>query len=102
MREELSASRCTLLGYAVNRLVVEGQEIEKNLLKVELQETVGQEAYDEGAKILFNFFKKELDLYYNQPDLDPVGKKIIDLCYKGAPLEEYNKLIEAESIFIDE
>ncbi len=102
MREELSESRCPLLGYSLNRLMIENQEIKKSLLKVENQPEIGLEAYDDGAKQLTDFFAKELSLYKDSPDLLPLGKKIIDLCLKGARLEEYEKLIEAESIFIDE
>jgi hypothetical protein len=102
MKDELAVSRCSLLGYSLNRLVVEGQDIEKYLLKVELQGEVGTEAYDAGASQLLEFFHRELKLFYDEKDLDPLGKKIIEACFRGASLDEYESLIESESIFIED
>ena len=102
MKDELSASRCSLLGYSLNRLVVEGQDIEKYLLKPELQSEIGTEAYDAGAKQLTDFFHRELKLFYDEPELDPLGKKIIEACFRGAGLEEYAALIPSESFFTED
>lgn len=102
LRDELSPARCPLLGYALNRLVVEGQEIEKDLLKVELQPEVGNEAYDIGAKQLTDFFKKELSILVNEKDLRPLGKQIIESCMRDASLHEYESYIEEESFLIDD
>lgn len=102
VREELSASRCSLLGYSLNRLVIENQEIEKFLLKPELQSEVGTAAYDKGAEELRAFFARELALYVNEPGLMPAGKKIIEACLNGASVADFELMIDAESIFLDE
>ena len=102
MKDELAPARCSLLGYSLNRLVVEGQEIEKYLLKVELQSEVGTAAYDAGAKELHDFFRTELEQFHNEKDLHPLGKKIIEACFKGASLAEYEALIEGEDFFVED
>jgi len=100
--EEISESRCSLLGFSLNRVIVEGIEIEKFLLKVELQKEVGIEAYDEGAKILYDFFRKQLEVYYRDPDLMPLGKKIIDCFLSKGNLSDYISFIENEKILIED
>ncbi|MCX7794975.1 MAG: DUF4914 family protein [bacterium] len=100
--EEVSEARCPLLGYSLNKLIVEGVEIERFLLKPELQPEVGIEAYDEGAKILYRFFKRELEVYYKDPDLLPLGKKIIDCCLSGGKVSDYASFIESESFLTDD
>jgi hypothetical protein len=42
--------------------------------------------------ILIDFFSRELEKYLT-PDLDPTGRKIIEVCLSGAGVEEYNELI---------
>lgn len=90
---QLEPSRCPLLGYAVQSLQIEGFFLNRDFLQVETQEEVGEEAYDTGAKILTDFFKRELALYYQEPDLDPLGKRIIECCINDGSLEDYNRLI---------
>ncbi len=50
------------------------------------------EGYDAGAKILTDFFKQEL-AQYNTDELNPLGRQIIDMFYKGATVEEYMSII---------
>lgn len=100
--EEVSEARCPLFGYSLNKLIVEGAEIERFLLKPELQPEVGIEAYDEGANILYKFFKRELEPYYKDPDLLPLGKKIIDCCLSGGKVSDFASFIESESFLIEE
>ncbi|MCL2010506.1 MAG: DUF4914 family protein, partial [Synergistaceae bacterium] len=57
-------------------------------LRPETQAEVGLEGYDKGARILSDFFKKEL-AKFDTPDLNPTGKRIIDCCFNDAPLEVY-------------
>lgn len=92
-KEPLVASRCPLLGYALESLRIDGQTLPKDLLQVDLQPEVGQEGYDAGAKILTNFFKAELEKFL-VPDLDPLGRKIIETCLRDGSLEEYVNLIK--------
>jgi hypothetical protein len=89
---QLVSSRCSLLGYSVDNLKVNGQQIPKGLLQVEEQLEVGPDGFDKGAEILHAFFKRELEKFYTD-DLDPLGRKIIDFAMEGAPVEEYVRLM---------
>lgn len=90
--EQLVESRCALLGYSLKAVKVEGKYIPKGLLEVNLQPEVGDEGYDVGAKILSDFFKREL-VKFVTPELDPLGKKIIDCCMSNGTLKDYLELI---------
>ncbi len=85
-------SRCSLLGYSLEHMKVNGADIPKRFLQVHAQPEVGEEAYDFGAKILTDFFKKELKEYLTD-ELDPLGKQIIEACLNDATVEDYEKLI---------
>lgn len=89
---QVTAARCPLLGYALNSITVEGQTIPSILLRVELQKEVGPEAYDLGAAMLADFFRQQLQQFL-VPDLDPLGRQIIDACLAGASVEDYTRLI---------
>ncbi len=90
--EHLVAARCPLFGYALESLKVDGQYIRKAFLQPETQAEVGIEAYDEGARILTEFFKKEVEKF-DTPLLDPLGQQIIQMFLGGADAIEYNGLI---------
>lgn len=90
--DQLVESRCPLLGYALKAVKVEGKYIPKGLLEVNHQPEVGDEGYDAGAKILRDFFKRELAKFVT-PELDPLGKKIIDCCMNDGTLKDYLELI---------
>ncbi|MDQ2085808.1 DUF4914 family protein [Herbivorax sp. ANBcel31] len=94
-QEQLTDSRCPLLGYALNSLKVDGVKLPKGLLQTNLQPEVGNEGYDKGSKILADFFKKELQQFLSE-DLDPLGKKIIECCLSDGSLEEYAELIKVK------
>lgn len=85
-------SRCPLLGYSLDHMKVNGADIPKRFLQVNAQPEVGEEAYDFGAKILTDFFKKELKEYLTD-ELDPLGKQIIEACLNDATAEQYENLI---------
>ncbi len=91
-RHQVTESRCALLGYSLNSIKVDGAFIPKELLEVNHQPEVGEEGYDAGAVILTDFFKKEL-AKYDSPDLDPLGRKIIDCCMNDGTLSDYIDLI---------
>jgi hypothetical protein len=91
-KESLLPARLPLLGYCLDSMKVDGQFIRKAFLRPETQSEVGLDGYDNGAKILTNFFKKELEKF-NTPDISPLGKKIIDLCLNDGTLEDYLSLI---------
>ena len=90
---QIVPARCPLLGYAVPSLKVDGQAMPKGLLLVQEQLEVGKEGYDAGAKILVDFFKQELKQYLTD-DLNPRGRKIIEVCLSGGTLEDYEAAIE--------
>ncbi len=93
--EQYQPSRCPLLGYELNYITIEGSKIPSRFLKVYKQPEVGEAGYDKGAEILYGFFKEKLAKYL-QPDLLPLGRKIIEACMNGASVDEYNQLLPME------
>ncbi len=91
-KEQLIPSRCKLLGYVPQQMRIEGTLIPEYFLQVEKQTDVGTEAYDKGVELLNAFFKQELQKYLN-PDLDPLGKQIIECFLNDGSLDDYEKLI---------
>lgn len=83
---------CPLLGYELNYLTIEGAKIPSRFLQVYKQQEVGMEGYNAGAEKLYDFFKEELQQYLT-PDLNPLGRQIIEACLRGATVEEYNEFI---------
>ena len=73
-------------------LKVDGTHIHRSLLQVQYQPDVGEEAYDKGAKMLTDFFKREL-AKFNVDELHPIGKQIIECCLDDGSLEDYVSLI---------
>lgn len=90
--EQLVPSKCPLLGYSLANLKVDGQYIPKGLLQVDQQPEVGLTGYEEGARILYDFFKRELQNFISS-DLDPIGQQIIDCCLNGGSLEDYLEIL---------
>lgn len=90
---QLSAARCPLLGFAFNSMQVEGRFVPQWLLQVELQREVGTEGYDAGAAILQDFFERELQKFLG-PDLDPLGKDMIQCCLDKGSLDQYESLLK--------
>ncbi|WP_207531691.1 DUF4914 family protein [Desertivirga arenae] len=92
-KEPLVASRCPLLGYALESLKIDGQIVPKHFLQIDQQKDNGVEGFDAGAAILTEFFKKELEQYL-VPDLHPLGRKIIETCLNDGTLQDYVDLIQ--------
>lgn len=90
--EQMKVSRCPLLGYTPRTILVEGQTIGRWFFEVHSQPEVGEAAYDQGAEILHNFFKKEL-LDFLEPDLMSEGRRIIECCLDGGTVEDYESLL---------
>ncbi len=86
--KHLVPARCPLFGYSFNEMKINGQFVRQTFLRPELQSKLGYEGYDAGAKILTDFFKKELQQFLTD-DLDPIGRQIIELVMNDAPLEDY-------------
>ncbi len=93
--EHIVPARSSLLGYAMYSIHVEGQQIARWFLQVDTQPEVGVEAYDQGAKILHDFFRKELSKF-ETPDLVPLGRQIIECCLDNGSLTDYEQLIVSQ------
>ncbi|MFP4697324.1 MAG: DUF4914 family protein, partial [Eubacteriales bacterium] len=91
--EQLTPARTSLLGYALKEYKMENIDIPKGFLQTNLQAEVGNEAYDEGAKMLRDFFKEQLEKFLI-PGLDPLGRKIIECCMNDGNIEDYNNLLK--------
>lgn len=89
--EHLVPSRCPLFGYTLKEMKIDGQLVRPTFLRPDQQSQVGVEAYDAGAKILGDFFKSELKQFLT-PDLDPLGRAIIEVCLRDGSIEEYVEL----------
>jgi hypothetical protein len=101
--EELKPANFVLLGYTLKKMTVEGQEIDPSFLDVSQQREVGDEAFKEGAKILLEFFRKELKKFHEDPHIDPLGRKIIELVYKdNTKIEDFEALIPSKYIYTEE
>ncbi|MFU0782808.1 MAG: DUF4914 domain-containing protein [Thermoanaerobacterium thermosaccharolyticum] len=90
--DQLTKSKCPLLGYSLESLKIDGEFMPKHFLQVYLQPEVGEEAFQRGAKILTDFFKQELKKYLT-PDLSQLGKKIIECCLDDGTLDDYINLL---------
>jgi hypothetical protein len=93
--DQYQTARCPLLGYELNYLTIEGSEIPTRFLKVYQQAEVGEEGYDAGSEILRGFFRKELQTFL-EPDLLPLGRKIINACLDNCSVETYAKILPME------
>ena len=90
-KKQLVPARCPLFGYSLDEMKIDGQTIRRKFLRPELQSKLGEEGYDKGAKIITDFFKEELKQFL-VPELNPLGREIIELCMNDAPLEAYLEL----------
>lgn len=90
--EHLVEARCSILGFCLDSLKIDGQYIRRAFLRPENQQEVGKDGYDAGAKILMNFFKQELKKYDTE-ELHPLGREIIQLVFEDATIEKYIDLI---------
>jgi hypothetical protein len=90
--EHLIESRCSVLGYSLENLKLDGKYIRKSYLQPNLQSDLGEEAYDAGAKILTDFFKSELDQYLTRR-LNPIGRRLIECCMDDGKIKDYLDII---------
>ncbi len=94
--DQYQPARGSLLGYEMNYLTIEGSKIPSRFLKVYRQSEVGEQGYDQGYQILNEFFKKEVKKY-DQKDMLPLGRQIIEACLNDATIEEYATLINIKN-----
>ena len=90
--DQLRQSRCPLLGSSLFQMQIEGMMLSRWFLQVETQPEVGEEAYDIGAKILYDFFIKYLNDFLAD-DLAPLGRQIIECCFDHGTMDDYRTLI---------
>ena len=90
--KQVLPSRCSLLGWSPDSIMIEARQIGSWFFQVEKQPEVGVEAYDAGAKMLEEFFLSELK-NFDSPDLLPLGKKIIECCLNGGTIKDYDALL---------
>ncbi|MDG5767690.1 DUF4914 family protein [Balneolales bacterium ANBcel1] len=90
--EQITPARCNVLGYALTYMTFEGRTIPPWMLQVELQREVQEEGYDRGAEILLEFFHRMLK-NFQSPELDDLGKKIIECCLDNGSVKDYEKLM---------
>jgi len=95
--EQVQPSRCPLLGWNPSSIVVEGRPIGSWFFQVETQPDVGEEAFDQGAGILREFFLRELG-HFKSDDLVALGRRIIDCCISGGSVDDYQELIPHPSL----
>ncbi len=93
--KQMHPSRCPLLGWNPRYMNVEGRTLGAWFFDVEKQPEVGEAAYDAGAKILTNFFHKELEAFLTS-DLDELGRSIIQCCLDNGGLNDYAAFIPHE------
>lgn len=93
--DQVSPARCPLLGYQPKQIVVEGSHIPEFFLRVENQPDVGVETYDQGAAILYKFFRTQLASYV-EPELMPLGRWIIECAMDGGKVEDFAKMLPSE------
>jgi len=93
--DQLKESPCALLGYSIREIKVEGTVLPKDLLDVSRQPEVGDEGFCAGARILTDFFKRELSKF-DAPSLEPLGRRIIECCMSGGAVEEYARLFPTD------
>jgi hypothetical protein len=93
--DQIRAARSPLLGYALHQLQVEGRFVSRWFLQVNTQPEVGNEGYDRGAEILYDFFREQLSLY-REDGLDPLGREIIECCLDQGTVHDYESLIPGD------
>jgi hypothetical protein len=71
---------------------VEGANIPDWFLRVNHQPEIGDEAYQAGAEQLKEFFRRELEPLRNDPRLDPLGKRIIEVFYDGGSQGQFKNV----------
>lgn len=95
-QDQIVASRCSLLGYSLQQMRVEGAQIPEFMLQVDKQPEVGTEAYDKGATVLWEFFEQQLTKFL-KPDLDPLGRSIIECFLRKGSVDDYASLIDGSN-----
>ena len=70
---------------------LDGHTVPRFLLRPEEQPGLGTAGYDAGAAILTDFMKAQISAFLTD-ELDPIGRRIIELCLGDASVEDYLRL----------
>ncbi|MGM0443328.1 MAG: DUF4914 family protein [Fibrobacterota bacterium] len=97
-QSDVEEARCPMLGYAMKELDLEGQHFGREFFRLDKQPEIGEEAYDQGALQLVNFFKDQLKIYRGDENLDPLGQKIIEAVFNDADVSVFEDLISGDTI----
>jgi len=89
---QLVKARCSLLGFALDSMRIEGVPIAKYFLQVDTQAEVGEEGYDAGACILRRFFTTHLQQFLT-PSLSPKARQIIECCLDNGSVQDYSQIL---------
>ncbi len=89
---QLVKARCSLLGFALDSMRIEGVHMTKAFLQVDTQPEVGEEGYDAGASILRQFFTTHVRQFLS-PALAPKARQIIECCLDDGSVEDYTELL---------
>lgn len=92
----LKPAKESLLGYVLKGIELPDVMVPREFVEVDLQPEVGEKAYKAGAKQLRKFFEEELKKYLT-PELDPLGKAIIEAFLRGATVEEFEAFMLNEA-----
>ncbi len=98
-REQIKDARCSLLGYALKTMRIEGTLIAHWFLEVDTQPEVGEDGYDEGTKILKDFFTDNLSQFL-KPELNALGRQIIECCLDNGNAGDYEHFFPNYAQFI--
>jgi hypothetical protein len=90
--DQIVPARCPLLGFAIKSMQMEGTTIPHWFLEVNSQPEVGDDGYDRGADILYDFFRRQLTEFI-EDDLEPLGRRIIQCCLDKGSTADYETLI---------
>jgi hypothetical protein len=90
--DQIVPARCPLLGHAMKSMQMEGTTIPNWFLEVNSQPEVGDDGYDRGAKILYDFFRLQLAEFL-EADLEPLGRRIIECCMQEGTVGDYEGLM---------
>ena len=87
--DQLTPARCSLFGYALRSMQIEGALIPPELLQVDQQPEVGKAGYDRGADQLREFFATVLRPYLTEADLEPIGRSIIEAALDDCGVDQF-------------
>jgi len=87
---DLTPAKCPVLGWHRETMQVEGQVVGTWFFDVARQPEVGEESYAAGARILTEFFHRQIKTFI-EPDLAGKGRQIIEACLEGATVDDMEK-----------